>query len=435
MRPPFNGKESEVKGESSYVSVDREQLGEVLEQQTKQRAELASIKDRQSALVADLAELRSGNGNGDGYAIGAPQGVQPGWRNPSVLTGKALDRAEARRGWAMMGSDSDAVRRQGRDHMEAACPGAYKEYLEWRAEQERRANLPAMQKATFTSSADIVPVLLQDVIDHERAEPSYIGDLGQLVEMGSGSHKLPKESTAVSAANFAEDETISESSFAVGSTTLTSIKGAVIQHIGLETVQDASADCINHIFRRSIDSVNELETAQALEGDGSGNNFEGVLSATGVHEVDLANGGAALGDLDLLAEMCCSIPAADRDRERCAWFVSSDGYRAFLQIQDAAGAQPMLGQTPKELFGFPIIVTDQITTTSGTPDTSTVFFGNWRGLAIGRRGPDMLDVVSFGGTTTAFNKALVSLRVIRRYSVGVHIPTLLVRGINLRVAA
>jgi HK97 family phage major capsid protein len=422
-------------GESSFVSVDRGQLGRVIDQQKALQTELADTKDQLAATAADVATLRGEKTkDSGGYIIGSRRGSAPRWRNPNVATGEKRRILEWWRGYLLTGSDSDVTRRQGRDHMERAMPGAYEEYSTWRADQERRSSMSALERA-FTSSADIVPTVLSPFIDHPRAEPSYLGDVGQVIEMGSGTHKVPKEATAVTAANYAEDEAIAEGQYTAGSTTLAAIKGARIGQFSIEAIQDASADVIEHQIRRVIDAVNELETAQGLEGDGTGNNFTGVLSASGVNEVDLANGGSALADLDLLAEMVTAIPASERDPERCAWFVSSDGMRALLQIQDAAGADPMLGQSPTELFGFRIIVTDQIATTSGTPDTSSVYFGNWRGLLVGRRGLDMIDIVPWGGTDAAFTKAHTSVRVIRRYAVAVHLPTLLVRGINLRVAA
>jgi HK97 family phage major capsid protein len=356
------------------------------------------------------------------------------WQNPNVSTGQQRRIAEWWRGYLLTGSDSDVIRRAGREHMERAVPGAFDEYAKWRAEQNQQAGMSRIEKA-FVSSTDIVPAVLSPFIDHARAEPSFLGDIGQVVEMGSGSHKVPKEATAVTAANYDEDATIAEGQFTVGSTTLTATKGARIGQFSIESVQDASADVLMHQIRRVLDAVNELETAQGLEGDGTGSNFTGVLSGSGVNEVDLANGGAALADLDLLAEMVTAIPASERDPQRCAWFVSSDGLRALLQIQNATEKDPMLGQTPTELFGFRIIVSDQIATTTGTPDTSTIYFGNWRGLLVGRRGPDMIDIVPAGATDAAFTKAHVSVRVIRRYAVAVHLATLLVRGINFYVAA
>jgi HK97 family phage major capsid protein len=413
---------------SEFVSVRAEQLGQVIDGNKALRAHVTQLQ-------ADVAALRPGTtGAGGGYVVGKPRGNEPRWRNPNIATGERRRILEWWRGYLLTGSDSDVTRRRGRDHMERALPGAYEEYSAWRAEQEQRAGLGALERA-FTSSADIVPTVLSPFLDHPRAEPSYLGDLGQVVEMGSGTHKVPKEATAVTAANYAEDEAIAEGQYTAGSTTLSAIKGARIGQFSLEAIQDSTVDVLEHQIRRVIDAVNELETAQGLEGDGTGNNFTGVLSATGVNEVDLANGGSALADLDLLAEMVTAIPASDRDPERCAWFVSSDGMRALLQIQNAAEGSPMLGQTPTELFGFRIVVTDQIATTSGTPDTSTVYFGNWRGLLVGRRGLDMIDVVPWGGTDAAFTKAHVSVRVIRRYAVAVHLASLLVRGVSLRVAA
>ena len=101
--------------------------------------------------------------------------------------------------------------------------------------------------------------------------------------------------------------------------------------------------------------------------------------------------------------MMTAIPASERDPKRCAWFASSDGLRALLQIQNATELSPMLGQTPKELFGFPIIVSDQIATTSGTPDTSTIYFGNWRGVLVGRRGPGRGSDLAIGAGRTSQN--------------------------------
>ena len=66
---------------------------------------------------------------------------------------------------------------------------------------------------------------------------------------------------------------------------------------------DASPDLIEHWIRRLVESLDELETQQALEGSGTGNEFTGVLGASSVNEIDLVNGGAVLADLDLLAEM------------------------------------------------------------------------------------------------------------------------------------
>jgi HK97 family phage major capsid protein len=398
------------------------------ERLTRLEKSIVQIEGNLAKVIARDAERKSG-----GYRIGTGETPRR-WHNPNVARGQVLRVLEWWRGKMLTGSDSDSLRRKGREHMERALPGADEEYNEWLAEQDRLARLDSLERAV-TSSAEIVPTVLSPFIDHVRAEPSYLGDLAQVVEMGSGSHKVPKETPAIAAANYDEDTAISVSEPTVGSTTLTATKGAAIQHVSIETVQDASPDVIGHLLRRTLESVDELETAQGLEGDGTGDNFTGVKIASSVNEVDLANGGAALADLDLLAEMVTAIPAAERDPVRCAWFVSSDGYRALLQIQDAAGANPMLGQNPRELFGFKIILTDQIATTSGTPDTSTVYFGNWRGVALGRRGMDMLDVVPYGGTDAAFNKAQVSLRVIRRYAVAVHLASLLVRGINLYVAA
>jgi len=359
---------------------------------------------------------------------GAPRSeARRGWKNPGLL-----DADEARiwtwwKGRLLSGAGDESARERGLSIMEQTLPGELAKVREFLGHE---------QAAAFGSATDYVPVTISRLIDFVRSEPAYMADLGQLVEMGSDSHKLPKETTAPVAANYAEGETIAEDAHAVGSTTLNAIKGAKLRHFNIEAVMDASPDIIEHWIRRLVDSIDALETQQALEGAGTGNEFTGVKTASSVNQVDLANGGAALANLNLLAQMVTAIPATERDPKRCAWFLSSDALRALLQIQNADSDSPMLGQNPRELFGFPLIVTANTTiaTTAGTPDTSTLYFGNWRGLAVGRRGPLMIDTVA-QGAGSAFAAAQVSVRVMRRYAVITHIPSLLVRGINLYVAA
>lgn len=346
------------------------------------------------------------------------------WTNPGRIDSERAKIAEWWRGRLLTGAGSESVREQGRRIMENALPG----------ELARVQEFFGRETAAFGSADDYVPVTIENLIDGVRAEPSWIADLGQIIEMGSDTHKVPKETTAPVGANVPEGGTIAEDAHVVGSTTLDAIKGASLRHFNIEAVMDASPDLIEHWMRRLVESLDELETQQALEGDGTGNNFTGVQIATSVNEVDLVNGGAILADLDLLADMMTAIPASERDPARCAWFASSDGLRALLQIQNATELSPMLGQTPKELFGFPIIVSDQIATTAGTPDTSTLYFGNWRGVLVGRRGPLMLDTVA-EGAGAAFAAGQISVRVMRRYAVITHLPALIVRGINLWVAA
>ena len=346
------------------------------------------------------------------------------WTNPGRIDSERAMIAEWWRGRLLTGAGSESVREQGRRIMENALPGELARVQEFFGRETA---------AAFGSADDYVPVTIENLIDGVRAEPSWIADLGQMIEMGSDTHKVPKETTAPVGANVPENGVIAEDAHAVGSTTLDAIKGASLRHFAIEAVMDASPDLIEHWIRRLVESLDELETQQALEGDGVGDNFLGVKTAVGVNEVDLVNGGVALADLDLLAQMVTSIPASERDPVRCAWFVSSDGLRLLLQIQNATEKSPMLGQTPRSLFGFPVIVTDQIATTAGVPDTSTVYFGNWRGVLVGRRGPLMLDTVA-EGAGAAFAAGQISVRVIRRYAVITHLPALIVRGINLWVA-
>lgn len=365
-----------------------------------------------------------------GFNAERHRGMRRGaWKRDTSLGGITDEQwSEERwlRGFLLASAPDDSYRAQGKSLMQEICPGRFEKWLT----EQREAD---QQKAVLTSSADLVPVPVFSEVLAEAAEQQTVRHVSRFVQILGGELRLPKINTDFTAALVAENAVFPAAAGTYTSQLISTIKFGGLDAITLELIEDSAVPVATDFFLRLIQKSNELENAQALEGDGVGNNFIGVLNATGVNAVAL---GAAPTNLDPFFEMVTSINAPDINPNFCRWFMSKEGARKILQIKEGTTNAPMVQRDGRlqEFLGYRVILTEQIDNTRGAgTNETTIYWGNFqRGMVIGQHGAEHLDT-SISATTTVWNQGQVGVRYFRRVALGVVLPSLFVKGTGMTV--
>lgn len=227
-----------------------------------------------------------------------------------------------------------------------------------------------------------------------------------------GDVAVPKQSAGATAYWVAESGTITESALTLGQVALTPHTLGAYTDISRKLLKQSSID-VEMLVRNDLARVIAIEIDRAgLHGSGSSNEPTGVDHVSGIgSSVGGTDGGAPdLGDLVTLEK---EVAVDNADIGTLA-YITNPKVRGKLKqtlITATYGDRLVWEPGSKELNGYPVYVTNQVSSTlskgSSTGVCSAIFFGNWNDLIIGQWGGLDVLVDPYAGATAGNLRILV----------------------------
>lgn len=289
-----------------------------------------------------------------------------------------------------------------------------------------------LREATDISGGYLVPSITEAVIGRLIQDYSAVRQANPtIIQMTSKTHQLPTLANNFTATLTAEAGTIADSAptTMLGQSTLTAKKFTGLATVSLELLEDNIVNLSDFILSHMAERIARLEDTQALEGDGTGSNFSGLLTVTGVATV---RGGVTWGIGLELAGLVKTVYQAEEahSRQNAKFFVHPWVLRDAAQLTTGSAGSPWLpfiwnnGLPGQNLLNYPAISTTAISRTRGTSSNeSYIYFGNMSGMVIGDRSGTRFDVDPYGLFTTA----QIRLRIIKRTGIVVWVPSMFCR--------
>lgn len=278
------------------------------------------------------------------------------------------------------------------------------------------------EKRTLTTGGDAASLYPEthrgDLFIDMRRSAMVTGRLGATVLDGLvGDIDIPKQTASSTAQWVDEDGSLSETDADFADVTLSPHTVGAMTSFSRRTMLNA-VPSVEQIVRRDLAAVvaRAVDYA-AMLGDGQNNVPTGVVSTSNTHEVTLATPSWAE-----VLEFIASIQSDDADMDSLGWAMTPKAVKAFrstLKVSGDAGAGYLMSE-PGNLAGYAAANTTALPDTDGgspASDVSTVIFGAWSQLLIGRwSGVDLL-VNPY--ETTAYAKGRVKVRAMQDVDVAV----------------
>lgn len=283
-------------------------------------------------------------------------------------------------------------------------------------------NKAALTEGTANTGQEFVPTIVEAIIGRVVKDNSVVRRSGPtVVQMTSLTHNIPRLDTNFSQYWATEGGTITDSAPATffANATLTAKKNTGLATASLELLQDSVVNINDFFLTHMGEMLARAEDQQALEGTASV--FTGLGSATGVNGVSGTSVGITLAGL-----MSTAYKGEDEStRDGAAWYAHPWVVRDAMQLVTGTAGTPWFPFLPlqnqgrtKDLLGWPVFATSVIARSATTTSTTTLYFGNPKGLVLGDRAGTMFDVDPYG----LFTSAQVRLRIIRRTGIVVWVP-------------
>jgi HK97 family phage major capsid protein len=295
---------------------------------------------------------------------------------------------------------------------------------EWKADAEAALGVGkvALQEDVSAEGGFLIPKPLADEILRLAAPVAAVRPISRVIPMTSKTLDIPDLANEPTVALVAEEGTIPDSLPAnpFGQKTLTAKKVAAFSTMSLEVMEDNLIGLGDLLLQIFAEKIAQEEDKQALEGDGTGQNFTGLFSMAGVNSVAA---GGALTNLDKFVDGWSLLPLAAQMDESLTWIFHPKVWRDVRKLKATTNEyllspQPWQG-TPMTLHGIPVRLTDQVATNRGAGSDTTAYIGAFgRGMIIGDRRRLSLDVNPY----SKFQAAQVDIRVLERVAITVAIP-------------
>lgn len=282
----------------------------------------------------------------------------------------------------------------------------------------------AMQEDTNTEGGFTVPTPLLVEIQRIAGVVGVCRNIGRVIPMTSKTSGAPRVNAEPTVGIVAEEGSIGESEATFANDSLTAKKIAAYGIMSNELLEDSAVALGDWLLQIFAEKAYGKLDQQALEGDGTGTNFTGIVAASGVGSVTNGTNGAA-PSLDKLAEVLfATLPQGAQPN--ASWVMSPKAWYQLAKLKDSQNQYLLTpdrsAAAPLSLYNRPVYLTDQITTTRtvGTStDCSNIYCGDFlRGLFIGERSL-ALDLDPYG----RFDTAQTRLRFILRAAALVALPT------------
>ena len=307
---------------------------------------------------------------------------------------------------------------------------------------ERLKAVPPLSEALNVEGLDLVPLPFNAVMRRQEEDAAVVRPLATKVPMTALTHQFPKLSINPTAAIIGENTTIPDSwtTGPFGQDNLTAKKLGCLTDVSGELAQDNAVALMQFIGVVFGEQTARLEDTQALEGDGTGDNFTGLVAVSGVNEQAAAG---ANGDLITYANLVKTLYKARKrvSRRNAAWFMHPRDLESIIGLEDSAGA-PVLnrsdlsrvvsealvggeGMGEGTILGFPVFTTDTISiarTVGTSTDTSNLYFGPMGSFNMIFGDLRAWEVESSDQHSTNFAKWLITIRAFKRMGILVGIP-------------
>lgn len=286
----------------------------------------------------------------------------------------------------------------------------------------------SLAEGTAGLGAEVILTPVESMISRIIHDNSQIRQVARVIPMVSKEHKIPNLATEIAVTIEGEaatiDDSVSAGTFTQGDLTAKKIAG--IATVSNELLQDNAIGLQDLIFTMMGEKVGRTEDIQALEGDGTGVNYTGIVAASGVNSIAAGTNGDAP---TFQAKVARAVFAASHaaTRESGAWFMAPELAGSVLGMEDSQGRAVFQGAiagqetrfTPQArglLWGYPAFIHSGIRAdrTKGTgTNLSNLYFGNWKHLWIG----DLLGLTFATDPFGLFTTDEVRLRVTKRTAI------------------
>ncbi len=154
----------------------------------------------------------------------------------------------------------------------------------------------AMSELSAGVGGNLVPTIVESEILRLIQDNSIMRPIVRKVPMTTKTHAYPTRNAAFTAAIIAEEGSITDSAPATpfAQSSLTAKKLAAFATVSGELLQDNVVLLADYLAQEFGEQIGRLEDTQALEGDGTGVNFTGVVAASGVNSVTSGANGDAM---------------------------------------------------------------------------------------------------------------------------------------------
>lgn len=295
----------------------------------------------------------------------------------------------------------------------------------------------AMSELSAGVGGNLVPTIVEAEILRLIADNSIMRPIVRKVPMTTKTHAYPTRNGVFSAAIIVEEGSITDSAPATpfNQSSLTAKKLGCFATVSGELLQDNVVLLADYLATEFSEQIGRLEDMQALEGDGTGNNFTGVFAAAGVNSVTSGANGFELSWTKLASVPYTALEMASRVGAR--WFLppaimtrlittrADSGFAAgdnaglvlFLPTQEGFGSG-----VPPGLIGYPYAVHSGILTNravgTGTNRTS-MYFGPPNTIIFG----DLLGFSIDLNPWSKFSTFQIDIRGVKRTGILVAVPT------------
>jgi HK97 family phage major capsid protein len=295
----------------------------------------------------------------------------------------------------------------------------------------------AMSEISSGVGGALVPTIVESEILRLTVDNSVLRRAGvRQVPMTTKTHAYPTRASAFSAAIIAEEGSITDSAPATpfSQSSLTAKKLACYATVSGELMQDNVVLLADYLAQEFGEQIGRLEDTQALEGDGTGNNFTGVIAAANVNSVVSGTNGEVLYWNKLTDVPWAATEMASR--QGGAWFLGPKLMKVLVKSRadavsgaDNAGlpifVSPSMGigqPAPQTLLGFPYVVHSGLRTdiTRGTgTNLVNAYFGPPQTIIFG----DLLGFTVDLNPWAKFQTFQIDIRGLKRTGILVAVPT------------
>jgi len=244
--------------------------------------------------------------------------------------------------------------------------------------------LRAHTVATDTAGGVLVPDEFYNGIVMKLREFNVIRPLATIVSTTSGVLKIPRETSAGSAAWTAEGVAYNESEDVFGEISLDAHKASRIVKVSEELAQDAAFDLEGFLAARFAESFADLEEDAFVDGDGSGKP-RGFLSDTTLGTTASATNAITF---DELTDLFHSVKPAYRSR--ATWVMNDSTIKLLAKIKTGVASdnrylwrESLSAGSPMTLMGRPVVACNQMP--AATTGLKAVAFGDFSYFWIGQR--------------------------------------------------
>jgi len=304
-----------------------------------------------------------------------------------------------------------------------------------------------LQEDTDAEGGYAVPTAFESVVLRLAEDASIVRSLSTVVPMTTKTHQIPALDTAPTAYIVPEETDMSTSAEAWASgpfsqKNLTAKKLGTYTEVSGELAQDNAVLLMQLLAVVFGEAVGLLEDAQALEGDGTGNNFTGLIAATGVNSVTQTAGAPTY------AKLVETVFAASKraSRRNAAWVMHPKVLQQIVALTDSNG-QPIFhwntselssnligpGRGEGRLLGYPVYTSEQIATNNGTgTNEAYVYFGPFGSyhMVFG----DLMGFEVAASEQFKFSSFQIAVRGLKRTGILVAVPSAFTIYKNVTVA-